>query len=175
MPGEKTTNVDGYLRVFSQAGAECAEYSETSGQCTLMSVLLRRIDVRYKVRQGVTEEHCLAFLSDTRNIFSVMHEVVPNDPFVHFLSIMSNMRTEKSALFRTTVVASLLRPHDALIRQHDEAVLLGDRGILSCFSSIAIPIMHGVWKSLTPDNRERLWMWIEHILNNVCMLTESAQ
>jgi hypothetical protein len=155
---------------LQSSGQEVAEYKE--GHTTLMSALLRKVDISYRVRPDVTDEQCRLFLSDTRNIFVVLHEVIPEDPFVHFLCVLSGVKVNKSPRERAAVVASMMCPYAQRLQRMDETALLSQDGVFGNFNSIAQPVIQRIWFSLTSENKQVLWQWILRILGAVTILTE---
>lgn len=169
---EKTKIMESIHSQLSKSRERCDEYVENNGQVTLLSALLKRIPIKYKVKSDVSEQQCVLFLSDTRNVFVALHDIVPHNPFVHLLCVLAGVQTEKSGKMRTSIVASLMRPFSERLKAHDENVLLSDDGMFQYFTSFSVPIMRQLWSELSPNNRDILWLWLDRIIENVAHLTE---
>lgn len=139
---------------------------------TLLNVLLRDVKVTYRICDDVTEEQCKLFLGDTRNVFLMIHEVLPDDPLVALLCRLSGVNTEKSGKMRTAIVASIMLPFESRLRAKDEEFLVSPNGMFMHFNKIASDLLASVWFKLSKENQKVLWSWIHRILDRLSVLAE---
>lgn len=151
--------------------ASGGDLHERSGAKTLLSTMVARVAAAYAVGPDVSEDECRRFLGMTRSFFLALSQI-DNDPVFVILHGLTGVQTEKTAAMRVCVVASLLRPYADRVRAHDESVIVSDRdGLLVNLTPYAVAAIRPFWGRLNAENKERIWEWLDLILDRVSDIT----